>query len=70
MSDDRLQRNAYRFFTKDHDMADAVRLFRQRYGVLPSETPFTDEHYLYVGPVPEKALPHAARTPTDGRLFT
>ena len=57
MSDDRLLRNSYRFFSADHDVGDAVRAFRARYGVLPTETPFSDGRYLYVGPVPENAEP-------------
>lgn len=60
MSDDRLRRSAYQFFTKDHDVGDAVRSFRVRYGALPAEKPWTDDRYLYVGPVPVSALPASA----------
>jgi hypothetical protein len=71
MSDPRLRSNFYRFYTKDHDVADAVRLFRLHYGVMPSETPFTDDKHLYVGPTPEKAARPAelAQPDTNGRLF-
>lgn len=48
-----LNHGSWRMYTKDHDEADAARLFRQRYGCEP-EYIVEDGAYLYVGPIPER----------------
>lgn len=67
MSEPNLNAGSWRMFTRDHDEADAARLFVQRYG-QPPEYLIEDGAYLYVGPVPEKQM--RAGEPAKGRLFT
>lgn len=45
--------NPYLCFTQDHDQADALRRYRQRFGVEPSEIR-TEKRVLWLGPIPAK----------------